>query len=129
MTPANPVLTLTAQGAGTKTVVVRLDGGAKGFKIFVNIKSGSGTLPTLTLAVADVIPDGENPINVAPALLTSAALVASAAAITELTVYPGIAVSSNVAASAACAQDIQITVTIGGTLPVVNAEISVVAIP
>lgn len=128
MTPPNPVFALVGQGAATLTKNVRLDSPCKGIKIFVNLKAGStGTLPTVVVAAANIVPDGQ-PVasqNVGPALLTSAALAAGTPGVTELTIYPGVLAVANVIANNCVGQDVQISVTIGGTAPAVNAEISV----
>lgn len=124
MTPNNPVIALAAAGLGTTNKAVRLDAGAKGVLVLINIPSAAtGTLPTLTVTIQGVTPDA----NVTSYdILASTALAATATGVTQLLVYPGSPVSANATSDLAVPMDINIKAVVGGTTPAVTANISVI---
>ena len=113
------LITHTAAAVGANgTDQPNLNG--RGIQVGVNIASGAGTLPTL-----QVIIEGR---DVASGqyytLLSSAALVASAALFTQLTVYPGMLAAANTIANQVLPRTWRVRTIIGGTTPTVTATIS-----
>jgi|SRR5579859_83988 len=114
MTPAQ--LVFNAQGAAGNQVF-RLGANAKGVKFLFNLTASAGTTPTITFTFGSVCPDGST-IPYPAVLLTSAAI--SAVAVTEYTLYPGIAVTANVTASVCVTNDVNVAWTLGGTTPTIT---------
>lgn len=87
-----PLITLTAQVAGTVTSSNQTNPLNKGIKVYINITTiGSGNTVTVTIQAVD--PGSGNVV----ALLVSAALASNAT--TTLTVYPGLTAAANVTAN------------------------------
>lgn len=90
---------------------------ARGVKVVIDITAITGTGPTLTVTL-----QGKDPVSGKYyTILASAAL--AAVATTVLTVYPGIAASTNVAANDVLPRDWRIVTAIGGTTPAVTATV------
>lgn len=113
-----PVLTLAAQGAGTLTSPPQTNQQSAGVKVVIDITAISGTSPTLTVTI-----EGRDPASgkTYPILVSAALATVST---TVLTVFPGIAVTANVAASDHLPLDWDVKAVIGGTTPSVTATIS-----
>lgn len=98
--------------------------GGRGIKVVVDITALSGTTPTLTVVIEYKDPASGKYVM----LLTSAVL--STIATTELTVYPGAAVTANVSASNNLPKTWRVRWTIGGTAtPIVTASIGAIVLP
>ena len=110
------IVTLT--GASTAGNSAKLSSGqTRGVKVVVDITAITGTSPTLTVAV-----DGyDSASGQYYQMLISTAL--SATGLTELTVYPGVTATANVAASDHLPQYWHVSYTIGGTTPAVTGTI------
>lgn len=101
-----------------------LDNVGAGVKVVVDITAVAGTAPTLTLVIEYKDPASGKYIT----LLTSAAL--GSIATTELTVYPGAAVTANVSASNYVPKTWRARWTVGGTGgPSITAAIGAVLLP
>lgn len=125
MTPNNPVVNLVAAGA-TGNQVVRLDSKAKGVLCLINMISGTGTLPTLTVAIQGITPDAA---ATKYTILASTALAGGTPGVTQLVIYPGSPVSANATSDLAVPQDLNINTTIGGSAsPTITATISIIGL-
>lgn len=108
--------TLSAASTGGNSVDQNNAQG-RGVVVGVNITAITGTSPTLTVTIQGKdTASGEY-----YTLLTSAAL--TAVGFTELTVYPGAAVTANVSASLPLPQTWRVSYAVGGTTPAVTATI------
>lgn len=87
-----PLITLTAQAAGTVTSANQPNPLNKGIKVYISVSTiGSGNTLTVTLQAVD--PGSGNVVT----LLASAALATNAT--TTITVYPGLTAAANVTAN------------------------------
>lgn len=108
--------TLSAASTGGNSVDQNNAQG-RGVVVGVNITAITGTSPTLTVTIQGKdTASGEY-----YTLLASAAL--TAVGFTELTVYPGAAVTANVSASLPLPQTWRVSYAVGGTTPAVTATI------
>jgi hypothetical protein len=87
------VQSFSAAGAGTVTSAAQSARGAKGVKLYINISSLGGGLPTMTVSLQNF----DSASGTWNTLLASTAL--AAAAMTTMTVYPGLLASANVIGS------------------------------
>lgn len=112
-------LSLTAAGSATNATTpdfTNLSG--RGVVLVVDITAISGTTPTLTVTI-----EGKDSTSGKYyTLLTSAAL--STVSTTALTVYPGVTVAANTAASAPLPKTWRVKYSIAGTTPSVTATVS-----
>lgn len=96
----------------------------RGCVVIVDLTAGSGTSPTLTVTIKGKDPASGKYYTI----LASAALAVTST--TQLTVYPGIAVTSNVSASTVLPSQFRIEGAIGGSnTPLVTGTVSCVLIP
>lgn len=115
ITLAAPVSLAAASASGNSNTLDNQF--CRGVTVVVDITAITGTSPTLTV----IIEGYDSTSGKFYTLLSSAAL--SAVGTTALTVYPGIAASANVAASAILPEFWRVRYTIGGTTPAVTATI------
>ena len=128
MKPNNPVLNLAGASANG-SIDVTLESNAKGVLVFINrTAAGTGTTPTFTLTINDVVPDSASPENTVSSGLSSAALDCTTTGITTLAIYPGLPVTANVSANGVVPRTINLSYAIGGTTPTVNVQVSVVSL-
>lgn len=112
-----PILTFTADGAGTVLSNEFENMDAVGIKLVVDITALGGTSPTLTVTLLGVDAASGKTYTI----LASAAL--AAVATTVLTVFPGAAVTANVSANDQLPAKWQVKAVIAGTSPAVTATI------
>lgn len=115
------LVTLTAASAGVNSAV-QINNFYRGVQIGIDVTAITGTSPTLTVTL-----EGVDPVNGSTfTVLASAAL--SSTGYTTLTVFPGIAVTSNVSANTVLPFNWKIATAIGGTTPAVTATITAAAL-
>lgn len=113
-----PIITFTADGAGTVQAPNFVNVKGRGLKVVVSITAISGTTPTLTVTLQGVDPTSGAQYT----LLASAALNANGT--TVLTVYPGLTASANAVANDVLPAVWSVKAVIGGTGPSVTGTIS-----
>jgi len=117
------LITFTTDGTPTTNSADQVNVNCRGIVVNVNISAITGTSPTLTVTI-----QGKDTLGSAYyTLLASAALNATGS--TQLTVYPGSVVTSNVSANGALPNVWRVSAAIGGTTPAVTATIGAVLIP
>lgn len=110
------LLTLTAASTGASDVA-KDNPFWRGVQIGVNITALTGTSPTMTVIIEGL----DAASGTYYTLLSSAALAATG--FTLLTVYPGVTVAANAAASQALPNTWRIRYVIAGTTPAVTATV------
>lgn len=118
-------LKLTAQTVSTNGLD-QVNPTGRGLKCVVNLTAVSGTTPTLTVTIQgkDSLTTTSPPYFTE---LTSASL--TAAGVTVLTIYPGVTVTANVAASDVVPSVYRVITTEGGTTPSFTGTVNCYSIP
>lgn len=115
-TDSAALVTLTTAGAGTTNSADQTNYNGRGVQVGLNITTAGGT-PTLTCSI-----QGKDSASaVYYNILTSAAI--GTTGFTNLTVYPGAAVTTNVSAAQPLPRTWRISCTVGGVTPSVSATI------
>ncbi|MDE2105057.1 MAG: hypothetical protein KGL39_47905 [Patescibacteria group bacterium] len=112
------IVTLSAATANGNSAL-QTNGTARGAKIVIDITAMTGTSPTLTVTVEGYDSASQKYYTI----LASAALTTTGT--TELSVYPGGPVTSNVAANSSLPLNWRVAYALGGTTPAVTATIGV----
>lgn len=112
-----PLITLTADGAGTVNSTPQENFGCHGVTIGINVTGITGTTPSLTVKIFGI--DGVS--NQMYLILASAAITANG--FVQLTVYPGMVAAANLVANSPLPSKWLVQTVVAGTGPSVTATI------